>query len=247
MKTTSQNSLAKTDDLSLDAESVANYLMEHPDFFATHEDLLVSLRIPHKSGQAISLLERQVSLLRRRNDETQDKIKSFVENAKENDELFEKTRTIVLNIINTVSLDDISNLIEDKLKEEFDASCSKLFFATESEIDEESESPLFLLPLKLTKKVLGKLFQRKRAYCGTLNKDQGLLFFPESSNISSAAIIPIHFHEEDNLKEKLPGIPLLVVASNKDKHFNSSLDTLFLDFIGEILSVHLKSLLTKDL
>ena len=73
MKTNSQNSLAKTDDLSLDDESVANYLMEHPDFFATHEDLLLNLRISHKSGQAISLLERQVSLLRRKNDETQDK------------------------------------------------------------------------------------------------------------------------------------------------------------------------------
>lgn len=127
MKTNSQNSLAKTDDLSLDDESVANFLMEHPDFFATHEDLLLGLRIPHKSGQAISLLERQVSLLRRKNDETQDKIKSFVENAKENDDLFEKTRTIVLNIINTISLDALSKLIEEKLQKEFDASCSKLF------------------------------------------------------------------------------------------------------------------------
>ena len=245
MKTNSQNSLAKTDDLILDDESVANYLMEHPDFFSTHEDLLLSLRIPHKSGQAISLLERQVSLLRRKNDETQDKIKSFVENAKENDELFEKTRTIVLNIINTVSLQDLSNLIEEKLKKEFDASCSKLFFATEDKI-EESESTLFLLPLELTIKVLGKLFQRKRAYCGTLNSDQASLFFPDSTNISSVAIIPIHFHDESKFKAKLPGVPLLVVASNKEKHFNSSLDTLFLDFIGEILSAQIKSLLTKD-
>lgn len=245
MKPNSQNSLAKTDDLSLDDESVANYLMEHPDFFATNEDLLLSLRIPHKSGQAISLLERQVSLLRRKNDETQDKIKSFVENAKENDELFEKTRTIVLNIINSVSIEDLSSLIEEKLEKEFDASCSKLFFATEDDID-ENVSPLFLLPLELTKNVLGKLFQRKRAYCGTLNTDQALLFFPESSNISSVAIIPIHLHDENKFKTKLPGIPLLVVASDKDKHFNSSLDTLFLDFIGEIVSVHIKSLLTTD-
>jgi len=245
MKPNTQNSLAKTDDLSLDDESVANYLMEHPDFFSTHEDLLLNLQIPHKSGQAISLLERQVSLLRKKNDETQDKIKSFVENSKENDELFEKTRTIVLNIINTASLEDLSNLIEEKLEKEFDASCSKLFFATEDDID-ENESSLFLLPLELTKKVLGKLFQLKRAYCGKLNSDQAQLFFPESTNISSAAIIPIHFHDENKLKAKLPGIPLLLVASSKEKHFNSSLDTLFLDFIGEILSVHIKSLLTKD-
>ena len=242
MKPNSQNSLAKTDDLSLDDESVASYLLEHPDFFTNHEDLLLDLRVPHKSGQAISLLERQVSLLRRRNDETQEQIDSFVENAKENDQLFEKTRTIILNIINTESLEDLSNLIEEKLKQEFDASTSKLFFATEDEI-EESESTLFLLPVELTRKVLGKLFQRKRAYCGSLNENQAKLFFPETSNISSVAIIPIHFHDENKLKPKLPGIPLLVVASKKDKHFNSSLDTLFLDFIGEILSSHIKGLL----
>ncbi|MDC1436690.1 DUF484 family protein [Gammaproteobacteria bacterium] len=248
MKPNSQNSLAKTDDLNLDDESVAKYLMERPEFFATHEDLLLSLNIPHKSGQAISLLERQVSLLRRRNDETQDQIQSFVENAKENDELFEKTRTIVLNIINTVSLEDLSSLVEETLEKEFDASCSKLFFATDDEIKEieENESTLFLLPLELTRKVLGKLFQRKRAYCGSLNADQATLFFPESNKISSVAIIPIHFHDENKLKAKLPGIPLLVVASNKDKHFNSSLDTLFLDFIGEILSAHIRSLLITD-
>lgn len=244
MKPNSQNSLAKTDDLSLDDESVANYLLEHPDFFANHEELLQDLRIPHKSGGAISLLERQVSLLRRRNDETQQKIKSFVENAQENDDLFEKTRTIILNIINTLSLEELSELLEEKLRVEFDANATKLFFATEDDI-ESTDSALSLLPLELTRKVLGKLFQRKRAYCGKLNKDQAQLFFPETPNISSVAIIPIHFHGESNLTEKLPGIPLLVVASTKDKHFNASLDTLFLDFIGEILSAHIKSLLLK--
>lgn len=244
MKPNSQSSLAETDDLSLDDESVANYLLEHPDFFADHEDLLLNLRIPHKSGQAISLLERQVSMLRRRNDETQDQIKSFVENAKENDALFEKTRTIILNIIKSTTLEELSTLIEEKLKQEFDASSSKLFFASEAEID-DSESSLFMLPLELTSTVLGKLFQRKRAYCGSLNKDQAALFFPESGKISSVAIIPIHFQDENKIKTKLPGIPLLVVASNKDKHFNASLDTLFLDFIGEILSSHIKGLLLK--
>jgi uncharacterized protein YigA (DUF484 family) len=104
MKPSSQNSLADTDDLSLDDDSVANYLLEHPDFFSKHEDLLVNLRIPHKSGQAISLLERQVSLLRRRTEDGQQQIKNFVENAKENDALFEKTRTIIFKIINTKTL-----------------------------------------------------------------------------------------------------------------------------------------------
>ncbi len=244
MKPNSQNSLADTEDLSLDDEQVAAYLQEHPDFFADHEDLLLKLRIPHKSGQAISLLERQVSLLRRRNDETQNQISNFVENARENDELFEKTRTIVLEIINTASLEELSLLIQDKLKQEFNASTSKLFFATEHDI-KESDSNLYLLPLNQTSKTLGKLFQRKRAYCGSLTTEQAELFFPEKNNISSVAIIPIHIHDTETLKNKLPGVPLLVVASNKDRQFNANLDTLFLDFIGEILSAHIKGLMLK--
>ena len=246
MKPDTQNSIAKTVDLSLDDERVANYLLEHPEFFSNRENLLLKLSIPHKSGQAVSLLERQVSLLRRRNDESQEKINDFITNAKENDALFEKTRTIILSIINTKRIEELSALIDEKLKIEFDASASRLFFATEGAVDEsEQVTPLFLLPLEHTRKVLGTLFQRKRAYCGNLEKEQALLFFPETSTINSAAIIPIHFHDESEIISKLPGIPLLVVASNKAKHFNSSLDTLFLDFIGEILSAHMTSLLHK--
>lgn len=242
----SQNLLAKTDELILDDESVAAYLLEHPDFFARHEELLLKLRIPHKSGKAVSLLERQVTLLRKKSDENQNKIHDFIENAKENDALFEKTRTVILDIINTSSLAELSELIDEKLKLELDASASRLFFAT-AHPDQLSEqkNKLFLLELEQTRKVLGELFQRKRAYCGNLENKQTQLFFPDTASISSAAIIPIHFHDESELKNRLPGIPLLVIASNKPKHFNSSLDTLFLDFIGEILSAQIKGLLLK--
>ena len=65
MKSETQNSLASSEAVGLDEDSVAAYLSEHPEFFNKQEDLLAKLRIPHKSGGAISLLERQVSLLRR--------------------------------------------------------------------------------------------------------------------------------------------------------------------------------------
>ena len=38
-------------------------------------------------------------------------------------------------------------------------------------------------------------------------------------------------------------LPLLLIASAEREHFNSSLDTLFLDFLGEVLSAHLHNLL----
>jgi uncharacterized protein YigA (DUF484 family) len=239
MNSESQNSLASPNDSGLDEDTVATYLLEHPEFFINQEELLASLRIPHKSGGAISLLERQVSLLRRRNEESQEKIRHFIDNAKENDELFEKTRSVILDILASNSLPELSAFITGKLKENFSASCSTLFFAT-NKPDENSE--LSLLPLDQTRKVLGKLFQRKRAYCGKLDTDQTELFFPDTPAINSAAIVPIHFNDDKTGKEILPGIPLLVIASNKPQHFNSSLDTLFLDFIGEVLSAHIVKL-----
>jgi len=240
MKSETQNSLASSEAVGLDEDSVAAYLSEHPEFFNKQEDLLAKLRIPHKSGGAISLLERQVSLLRRRNEESQDKIDHFIENAKENDGLFEKTRSVILDILHCNTLSELSELIQGKLGEDFSASSSKLFFAVENP---DADRGLLQVPLEQTRKVLGNLFQRKRAYCGKLVAEQIELFFPEAPAINSAAIVPIHFHEDNSATEKLPGIPLLIIASNKPQHFNSSLDTLFLDFIGEVLSAHIIRLL----
>lgn len=51
----------------IDPARVAEYLSEHPEFFAAHPALLSALTVPHpQNGQAISLVERQSLLLRDR-------------------------------------------------------------------------------------------------------------------------------------------------------------------------------------
>jgi len=49
---------------ALSADQVASYLKKHPDFFINRDSLLAEITLPHESGQAISLLERQVKILR---------------------------------------------------------------------------------------------------------------------------------------------------------------------------------------
>ena len=45
----------------LDAQQVAEWLLENPDFFQQHEMLLDHLSLPHpQTGSSISLLERLV-------------------------------------------------------------------------------------------------------------------------------------------------------------------------------------------
>ena len=45
------------------------------------------------------------------------------------------------------------------------------------------------------------------------------------------------------LTVRLAALPLLLIASADRDQFNSSLDTLFLDFLGEVLAAHLQNLL----
>ena len=49
-------------------ELIIQYLRSHPDFFIRNEHLLQDLKLPHQSGKAISLGERQVQVFREHRD-----------------------------------------------------------------------------------------------------------------------------------------------------------------------------------
>jgi len=56
-------------------KKIKEYLLKNPNFFDENPDTLENLVIPHLSGGAISLVERQVLLLREKNLELSEHIK----------------------------------------------------------------------------------------------------------------------------------------------------------------------------
>jgi len=242
MKSDSNTELAAAN--TLNDESVARYLTDNPEFFNRQAELLLELTIPHESGSAISLLERQVTLFRERNLELQNNINEFIFNAEENDALFEKTRIVILDLLKTSSLSELATTIEHSLCSEFAAHAGRLIFISDSLSSElgnmENIGTLSEAPAQET---LGKLYVKIRTFCCELTPEQARMLFPESmKEILSAAIIPVHL-DETVRDAKGTGVPLLVIGSEKHNHFNTSLDTLFLDFIGEILAAHITRLL----
>ena len=72
-------------------ETVAGYLQHHPDFFERHQPLLARLRLPHvRGGSTISLVERQIEVLRERYAALEQKLADFVKVARSNDAVAEK-------------------------------------------------------------------------------------------------------------------------------------------------------------
>ena len=55
-------------DAGFTEDTIAGYLKANPEFFERHASLLNSLRLPHDAGgSAVSLIERQVLVLRQKN------------------------------------------------------------------------------------------------------------------------------------------------------------------------------------
>ena len=99
--------------VKLDSESVAAYLRQHPEFFVDHEELIPELRIPHQPGEAVSLVERQVKLLRERNIEMRHRLSQLMDVARDNDRLFDKTRRLVLDLLDAASLEELQRAVVD--------------------------------------------------------------------------------------------------------------------------------------
>jgi hypothetical protein len=83
------------------ANDVAHYLIEHPDFFDQHPELLERITIPHPhNGQAISLVERQSLLLRDRIRALEMRVADMIRHGEENDAIADRlvrwARTLLL-------------------------------------------------------------------------------------------------------------------------------------------------------
>ena len=100
-----QNTDVQSADSEINDETVREYLKNHDDFLQRYPDMLDFLHVSHASGSAVSLVEKQVSVMRERSTELRQRLKALSANAKDNDALFEKTRTLVLKLLDANSVE----------------------------------------------------------------------------------------------------------------------------------------------
>lgn len=206
----------------LEAEAVADYLREHPEFFVAHDDLLPALRIPHQRGDTVSLVERQLKLLRERNIEMRHRLSQLMDVARDNDRLFEKTRRLILDLLDANSLEEVVSAVEDSLRHEFQVPFVGFILF--------SESPLPVgrsVTSSEAHQAIGGLLSGK-AVCGALREHELAFLFgaEEAAQVGSTAVTAISY-------QGLHGV--LAIASRDPQHYKSSVGTLFLSYITEVL------------
>ena len=100
-------------------EEMVEFLQRHPAFFVEHDELLADLIVPHEAGHAVSLVERQVKLLRERNIDVRHRLNQLMDTARENDRLFDKSRRLILGMLEAQSPDQVVATLEDSLRTDF--------------------------------------------------------------------------------------------------------------------------------
>ena len=103
----------------LTPEIVAEYLVDNPDFLLEHPKVLTQLQLPHESGNAVSLIERQVRTLRTQSDSYRRQLESLVAVAREYDGLAKRLHRLTLALIETQTFDEVLNTLQDELREQF--------------------------------------------------------------------------------------------------------------------------------
>lgn len=209
----------------LTEEQVALFLKEHPDFFKHHLDILAELDLPHNSGAAISLVERQVSVLRDRNMDMRHRLSHLLDNARENDRLFDKTKRLILSLLECNDLGDIVDALYYSFDKEFNIHYTRLIlFGNSSTPVSEAR----VVSIHDAKDHIGKRMQQPNAVSGGINiKECEFLFDHDAPNVGSAALAVLHHGSP---------IGLLAIGNQDPNYYRSSMGTLFLGYIGEALN-----------
>jgi uncharacterized protein YigA (DUF484 family) len=208
-----------TDDLN--DELVREYLKDHDDFLQRNPDMLDYLHISHASGSAVSLVEKQVGVLRERNIDMRHRLNTLTANARDNDKLYEQTRGLLLQLLEADSVDALYNGFMRSMSEDF-----KVEHATMILFGEGDAGDCRMETRDSAKIEIGALLRGKKAVCGALREDELSYLFPNASGVGSAALMPLSNGEQ---------LGLLAVGSSDGNRYNSAMGTLFLSHIAEVI------------
>ena len=105
---------------SASAEQVAQYLHDNPGFFDAHAELLASITVPHPhGGRAVSLVERQVDLLREKNRALELRLAELLRIGQENDAIADRLQRLTRDLLRTRDLRQLPDVLLSGLGEGF--------------------------------------------------------------------------------------------------------------------------------
>ena len=219
------------------AEDIADYLDRHPEFFRERPDLLGRLEIPHeRAGQTISLVERQVSVLREQNQKLRRQLHEMIEIARQNEELARRMHKLALTLMDATEPADLFATLYDNLKRNFRADkVSVRLFASPAVTDKNAGGEF---AGGAAQELFRTFLEKREPLCGRMiQKQQMFLFGAEGNEVTSSVIVPLHG----------PGWNgMLAIGSFNPERYQPGMGVELLANLGEVLSFILNSWVAEN-
>ena len=207
-------------------EKIKEYLLNNPNFFDKNPDTLESLVIPHFSGGAISLVERQILLLREKNLELTEHIKNIRTTAEDNVKLFEKTTRLVASLIMANDFESLVSRLSESLSRDFQVEFHQLILFGNCKI--EANAYTKIVSIKEAEDNVGMLLTKEEPLSGISSRiELEFLFGNKKRKVKSAAAARL-------FNNSLLGI--LAIGNSNPNYYNSILDTIFFSHVTKVLN-----------
>ena len=222
-------------DKKLLARGVARYLIQNPDFFADHLELLETIKLPRENGKTVSLMTHQTNLLRERNIEMRQRLDQLLHNARDNDQLFLHSRRLMLALLEAETVAEAGAALYQSFLQDFGVEITSLTLFGPLPAGHRSVGEVRTSSRNAAEGAIGAILRNGRTVCGVLRPaEKEYLFGDDAEQVASAAVVPLANQ-----------LGILAVGSSDPEHYRSSLGTLFLSYIGEVLERMLPRLLEQ--
>lgn len=210
-----------------DPNLIRDYLLANPEFFVDNTDVLTEINLPHGENGAISLVEKQVAMLRERDKSSRVKLDEFLKAAKQNDDIFKKSQFMILGLIEATDQASFLKNLEKGFKRDFKSGAySLLIFGNEPEQINHFTS---IVPKETAKEYVASLIRSTKPTLGVLRPaEQDFLFRHQSEKVKSAVVLSVREGREQ--------IALLAIGNSDPNYFKPGMGTLFVQFIADVLA-----------
>lgn len=218
---------------TLDSTAVAQFLLQHPDFFEEHADLLMQVRLSTPlGGRTLSLQERQMEILRAKIKTMELRLAELLRMGQENDAIADKFQHWTRSLLLARNDVDLPHTLVSDLQFRFGVPYATLrlwgvadsfvhaWFAQAVSTDAKIFSSSLSLP-----------------FCGRNNDFEAASWLEDAPGVQSLAMLPLRVGAAPE------AFGLLVLGSADPGRFTPDMATDFLTRISETSSAALTCLL----
>lgn len=222
-------------DSASEAQVVA-YLKAHPQLLTDHPQLLETLELTHAAGSAVSLIERQVELLRGKNARLEARLNRLIDTARENETRAENVLRLARTLIRAPSLANIVVGLRASMREDF--GIDEVFVGLNGGAYKRHDID-GIVPIEAggsIARAYDNFIRTRLIECGPIGEERARLLFPKAEQpVRSAAVVPL---------EKEKNLGMLALGSRDAERFQPRQGKLFLEITAELVAAAIRARLT---